>query len=227
MKKTIGHFLAQSSESFPIDCELLNSIQENSLMVEVLGNIAGDKTILMGCEGEENGAKRKEGFVFLRTQDYPNGEVLYYEGGNVNVGMYIKKQDISAIASGTEYPKAYTVRSLSPGIGEENYAWKDFTNIKTNKDLQEADIKHDLGIVEVGSIILWPGVLGSMPHNYAVCNGQVMDMNQYPLLFSKIQKRFTSGPTQGDEFLLPKLPSINVPGIGANEALIPYAIRLY
>ena len=54
--------------------------------VGIIGNLAGDKAILLGCTLTGGGTQRSEGYVFLRTKDHPEGEVLYWEGGPISGG---------------------------------------------------------------------------------------------------------------------------------------------
>ena len=92
MKQVYGRYLLQPNKDFPLDCETFDALQTNMHIISILGNIAGDKAILLGCEPEEGGTSRAAGYVFLRTQAHPEGEVLYWEGGNVAGGMYLKRR---------------------------------------------------------------------------------------------------------------------------------------
>ncbi|MCD8177989.1 MAG: hypothetical protein LUE98_11415 [Tannerellaceae bacterium] len=143
MKTTIGNFLNQEQSSFPHDCELYAGIQENMFLVAILGNIAGDKVILYGCEPFEDGTKRNPGYVFLRTHDHPEGEVLFWEGDSVSRGMYLCKQAVAVSVEEKEYPEAYTERTLRPGIGEEMYKWSDFRDLTNVMDLLEQLKAHE------------------------------------------------------------------------------------
>ena len=48
--ETIGNFLTQPNKDFPLDCDTLDMLQAGTALVAALGNIAGDKLILTGCE---------------------------------------------------------------------------------------------------------------------------------------------------------------------------------
>ena len=85
MKQTQGRFLLQPNRDFPADCEMLDYIQTNAHIVSIIGNLAGDKAVLLGCE-PLNETQRGEGYVFLRTKDHPEGEVLFWEGGSTSGG---------------------------------------------------------------------------------------------------------------------------------------------
>ena len=53
-KQVIGRFLLQPNKNFPVDCETFASLQDNIAIVQALGNIVGDKAVLLGCELEQN-----------------------------------------------------------------------------------------------------------------------------------------------------------------------------
>ena len=193
MKRIIGNFLTQPNQDFPMDCETLDNVQVNESIVSVLGHIAGDKTIILGCELTQGDTQRKPGYVFLKTKAYPEGEVIYWEGGVLSAGMYVKEEFVSVSDEGYVYPQAYTVRSLAPGIGSENYKWSDFKEIKTLiqlekmcQSLQETiDLMAPapLGIVEV-----WAGK--TVPAGYALCDGSQFRIEDYPGLYAAIGDTF-------------------------------------
>ena len=135
MNKTLGNFLTQANRDFPLDCETLDYLQKLAGLAALAGNIAGDRVVLCGCEVNDEGTRRNEGYVFVRTAGNPEGEILPWEGGSTTGGMYVRQEDMAVSANNTDYPKAYTRRSLAPGIGEENFRWEDFTDIRTIKEL--------------------------------------------------------------------------------------------
>lgn len=195
MKHTIGRYLLQPNKNFPIDCETMDYMQTNVSLLQILGNIAGDKTILLGCELEQNGTRRKAGYVFVKTKDFPEGEVLYWEGGNVSGGMYVNQETISIEAQGYEFPQAYTVRSLVAGVGSENFSWNNFKAFKTPRELEEYDRAQDLEIAKLappplGIVQLWPGK--SVPEGYEICEGQQLKITDYPALYAAIGTTFNS-----------------------------------
>lgn len=229
MKQTIGRFLLQPNKNFPVDCETMDALQTNIALLQVLGNLAGDKAILLGCEEEQNGTRRKAGYVFLRTRDFPEGEVIYWEGGTVSGGMYLCQEVIAVTAQGYEFPQAYTVRSLKPGVGSENYKWEEFSEAATTpalraeiKELREAISKMQgapLGIVE-----MWAGE--TVPAEYELCEGQQLKIDDYPELFAAIGTTFNraysaSGSrysTSAGYFRLPDLRGRFVVGYNPSDA---------
>lgn len=219
MKKINGNYTTQSQNDFPLDCETLQYMQDNRQMVEILGNIAGNKVILQGCVLNSSKTSRTEGYVFVKTKDYPSGEILFFEGGDTTSGMYLKKESISVEANAEPYPAAYVQRSLSPGLGEENYNWGDFVELtdKTNRALMlEVDsLKARIaGLIPapVGSIQMWPS--DNLPDGYHLCDGSSLSKDEYPSLFAVLGTTFGGS---GNSFKLPDMQGLFVAGKGANS----------
>lgn len=224
-KTTIGNFITMAGKSFPLDCETLADMQNNILLAYILGNIAGDKVILTGCQLQENGTKRAEGYVFLRTKDYPEGEILYWEGGGISAGAYLKKEDITVRPEGYEFPRAYIKRSLFPGIGEENYKWEDFTDLTTTRNLAEADKQLGAAIEKLappplGIVQMWAGgVTGSsLPDGYLMCDGAQLRTEEYPELYAVISRSYTPSSVPQGYFRLPDLRGRFVAGYDSGDA---------
>ena len=217
MDKVTGNYLTQPNKDFPLDCETMDYIAKNAAMVEILGNIGGDKVVISGCQISNGGVNRSEGYVFLRTVDYPNGEILRWEGG-VSEYMYVKKEDVSVVADGYNYPKAYTRRSLAPGVGAEKYYWGDFSYLSSNVELA-AKINHLQKQLEeivgepLGIVKMWAG--RSIPNGYLLCDGGEYSRtnDEYKGLYEAIGDTFnnakssngTSYVTDSDKFRVPDL----------------------
>lgn len=189
MDKVNGNYLTQANKDFPLDCETLDYIAQNAAMIEMLGNIGGDKIILSGCE--VNNLYRSAGYVFLKTKDFPNGEILRWEGGDRD-DMCVQKTDIGVVADGYDYPKAYTRRTLVPGSGvEESFYWKDFSTLKTNVELAKnvAELEKRINNVAgepIGVIKIWAGT-GDAPDGYLYCDGNAYSKNgEYKNLYDVI-----------------------------------------
>lgn len=218
--ETIGNFLTQPNKDFPLDCETLEMLQNNAALVAALGNIAGDKVILSGCEASANGSRRSAGLVFVKTRIYPEGEVLKWEGGDTTGGMYVKAEDVAVSAMGVDYPKAYTRRRLAPGVGAENYRWEDFKKPKTPAEMEKliSDLENKLTEAErrmqsepPGVVKMWAGV--KVPEGYALCDGAALRVSDYPELYAAIGTAFNNAvnyngsqnTTQSGFFRLPDL----------------------
>mgnify|MGYP001034405727 FL=1 len=198
MKTTLGNFLTQGNKDFPVDAETFDTLQQNQAVLAVIGNLAGDKAVLCGCEPEQGGSRRRAGYAFLRTKGFPQGAVLYWEGGSVSAGMYLKKETVAVEAQGYDYPQAYVVRSLAPGIGTESYAWTSMRDVSTIPELEQtiaalraevaANTPPPLGVVQ-----LWAG--SSVPANYSYCDGRALAISSYPKLYAAIGNIYNNGVT--------------------------------
>ena len=218
--ETTGNFLTQPNKDFPLDCETLDMLQHNAALAAALGNLCGDKLILSGCEASADGSRRGGGLVFVRTRSYPEGEVMRWEGGDTTGGMYVKSVDTPVSAMGVDYPKAYTLRTLAPGVGSENFRWEDFKKPKTPAELEEqiSDLRGKLTEAEsriksepLGIVKMWAGV--KVPEGYALCDGAMLRISEYPDLYATIGKAFNGAvnyngnqnTTQEGFFRLPDL----------------------
>ena len=219
MNKTLGNYLAQQNNNFPLDCETLEYLQNNVHMAEMIGAIAGNKVILSGCG--VSGSSRAAGYVFLKTNDFPQGEVLYFEGGDAShTTMYLDKTAIAVTANANPYPNAYTQRTLKPGLGSEQYNWSDFAGLsdKTNRQLLteiqalQAQIA-TLQPAPAGSIMMWPS--NNIPTGWALCDGSSYSRSEYAALFAVLGT--TYGSNDNSSFKLPDMRGLFVAGKGANN----------
>ena len=224
-KWILGNFLSQANKDFPVDCELFAALQSNQAMLAIIGNIAGDKTILYGCEPEANGTRRRAGYVFVRTVDCPRGEVLYFEGGATQRDMYVRQQAESVTSSGVAYPHAYTHRWLAPGAGDESYSWDDFKELRTVHDLAAYDAVQDRKIAllqptPAGVVQMWAGgvTAGALPTNYLLCDGAQLRQSDYPELYKEIGRIHTPSSVPAGYFCLPDLRSRFVAGYNSAES---------
>lgn len=219
MEKILGNFLAQQNNDFPLDCETLDYLQKNIHMAEMLGAIAGDKIILSGCG--ISGSSRAAGYVFLKTTDFPQGEVLHFEGGDAaHTTMYLDKTAISVTANADPYPNAYTQRTLKAGLGSEQYNWSDFAGLsdKTNRQLlaEIQTLQAQIATLQpapAGSIMMWPS--NTIPEGWHLCDGSSMSRSQYAALFAVLGT--TYGNNDSSSFKLPDMRGLYVAGRGANN----------
>ena len=163
--RTVGNFL--SKDSYPLDSNTLARLQDNDTLLAMLGAIAGDKIILAG--GEVTGNTYSEGYAYIKTEAYPNGEVLQFDAGQNSGFLKVDAENKSVTAvgeSGTEqavYDAAYTERKLVLCREYEDGAipWNDFkhltgkTNVELKQELDKALEQIRLLNNPVGGIIIW------------------------------------------------------------------------
>lgn len=219
MDKVIGNYTSQPHSNFPLDCETMEYIQNNQHLAEMLGAIAGDRVILSGCN--QVGARFMPGYIFLRTTDHPQGEVLAFAGGDKSfTHIYLDKTPVSVTANSDNYPNAYTIRQLKPGLGSEQYPWADFTVLtdKTNRQLlaEIASLRTQIASLQpapVGSIMMWPSA--TIPANWQLCDGSSLNRQEYAALFSVLGT--TYGNNDSSTFRIPDMRGLFVAGRGANN----------
>ena len=224
MERVIGNYTRQENRSFPLDCETLETIQNNIDMLGALGNMVGDKTILNGCEVKEGGG-RQEGYVFLKTSAYPMGEVLHFPGSSADSDyLHLATTSGDVIQGSVTYRGAYTTRQVLQGGGEEQWAWEELSapvdigavatalrsEMASLADYLERIKPSPLGVVEMycGS---------SIPENYAMCDGQALSISLYPELYQVLGTTFNTAATAPGMFCLPDLRGRFIVGAGADE----------
>ncbi|MFK7113380.1 hypothetical protein V3468_02885 [Flavobacterium oreochromis] len=115
------------SEGFPLETEVLADMQESFDIFNSLGNIAGNFSIISGCE-ETNGFV-SNGVVFI------NGEVLEFRGGNVSSTVIIVENRIKKEFENGEEKDVLFIRYATFGIGVSTYNWTDFKRPKSTVQL--------------------------------------------------------------------------------------------
>lgn len=223
-EKYEGNYLEQGNNDFPLDCETLEYIAHNRRMTEMLGAIAGDKVILNGCVSGQSG--RSSGYVFLKTQKYPNGEVLWFAGSTTqDTWLHVVEESVSVTSDGYQYPQAYSKRYLATGTGSERYKWADFAYLgtKTNKELAARvtaleTLVNGLKGVPVGTVEMWAG--GTIPEKYVLCDGRALRQSDYPDLYAVLGTAYNDKDGHAvvteSEFCVPNLMGRFICGQTAN-----------
>lgn len=181
MDRYIANYLGYSTNKFPLDCESMDYIQDNNSMAQIIGNIVGDKAFLYGCT--LSGSSYSPGYVFLKTNDYPAGEVLYWGGGTpTNSLVYVVTEGIDVKTPDNEsFPGAYHKRYLSSTAqaSSESYNINEFTYASANGPLY-------------GEIKIWSGNPSNIPDGYLLCDGTAYSKDLYPHLYSVIGTTFNN-----------------------------------
>lgn len=121
--------------------------------------------------------------------------MLYWEGGSISGGMYLKQAAIPVQAQGYEYPQAYVERSLAPGVGEENYKWEDFHEAQSLPELEAQIVALQTALAKIqrtplGMVEIWAG--SRIPDGYALCEGQQNKQSEYPELYKAIGSTYNN-----------------------------------
>lgn len=147
-----------STGGFPLDTDVLGAMQGAYSLFNQLGNLAGNKAIISGCDA--TGTSISDGIIFL------NGEILPFKGGAKGTSIIIKETTENRVfEDGATKPvivKRYaTFGSSTP---EKTFAWAEFKrfddllentekNIDFEKRLKALEIKKSP--VPLGLIAIW------------------------------------------------------------------------
>ncbi|OWP87526.1 hypothetical protein BWK60_03395 [Flavobacterium covae] len=115
------------SGGFPLETEVFADMQTAYSIFNNLGSIAGNFSIISGCE-ETNGFV-SNGVVFI------NGEVLEFRGGNVSSTVIIVENRIKKEFENGEEKEVLFVRYATFGIGSVTFYWSDFKRPKSTGQL--------------------------------------------------------------------------------------------
>ena len=164
---------------FPLSTNILEAMQSAYAIFNQLGNLAGNKAIINGCE--QLGNTVADGVIFL------NGEILPFKGGAIGTSVIIKEESESRVfEDGATKPvifkKYATFGSSTP---DKTFVWADFKPIKNLISLaQEKAEKTALKTAEdkiaelekqkpiIGEIKQGIFDLDNLPEGWFHCNGQ-------------------------------------------------------
>ncbi|PXY44534.1 hypothetical protein [Flavobacterium hydrophilum] len=115
---------------FPLTTRILDELQKISAVFNGLGGIAGDKTILYGCN--LTGSNVSDGVVYL------DGEVLAFKGGLVQTKVILKEDTENLVFENNESKTVIRTRYVTFGAGVNSMDWADFIRPKETKELEAA-----------------------------------------------------------------------------------------
>lgn len=141
---------------FPLETDTLDKMQTAYSLFNALGNLAGEKVIISGCQ--VNGNTTGDGVV------YYNGEIFDFVGGPTQTSVRIIEEQTSKVFENGVTKVTHTRRYIAFGAGPGSMLWSGFKSINPILDIQKA-------IVPVGMISLWSGSINNIPTGWALCDG--------------------------------------------------------
>ena len=112
----------------PLTNDLMQDIMSAIQLYDVLGSLAGHLTIISGCEITGNNVS--PGVVAI------NGEVFYFEGGNIVPSVYVHSEQILKTFEDQTDKVLILKQTVKFGSGAANYNWSDFVRLQTLKEIQ-------------------------------------------------------------------------------------------
>lgn len=161
------------SGGFPIKTQTLDEMQKSWTLLNALGDLAGNFSIIQGCE--TTGANVSDGVVFI------NGEVLEFRGSMVGASVIIVEEVTPREFKDASTKNVLYVRYAAFGSGVVSFAWADFKRPKTTVKLSEekaeqATVEALIARIElleakesnvpIGLIALWGGTFDSIPNGW-------------------------------------------------------------
>jgi hypothetical protein len=123
---------------FPVKAERLQELQTAYSIFNELGNIAGNLTIISGCNISGNNVSN--GYVFI------NGEMLPFRGAYIDEKVIIIQENSSKEFENGEMKAVHFERYATFGNGDTSWLWSDFKRPFATKE-----IPNDL-LAQLGSI---------------------------------------------------------------------------
>ena len=164
---------------FPLSTNILDAMQSAYAVFNQLGNLAGNKAIISGCE--QLGNTVADGVIFL------NGEILPFKGGAIGTSVIIKEESESRVfEDGATKPVIFKkYATFGSSLPEKTFVWAEFKSIKNLISLaQEKAEKTALKTAEdkiaelekqkpiIGEIKQGIFDLDNLPEGWFHCNGQ-------------------------------------------------------
>ncbi len=141
---------------FPLETNTLEEVQNAYSIFNALGHLAGEKSIIKGCEITGNTVN--DGVVFL------NGELITFRGGYIQSNVIIKEDITTKPFENGETKQVLYNRYLTFGSGIGAIPWSDFKQVNPIQKIQKA-------IVPPGLISLWSGSITTIPKGWLLCDG--------------------------------------------------------
>ncbi|CAA0249571.1 conserved hypothetical protein [Tenacibaculum maritimum] len=177
----------QELGGFPLETNTLTEVQKAYSIFNNYGSLAGNKTIITGCE--EIGNSVTNGFIYL------NDELLEFRGGTKQSKIIIKQEIQEVEFEDKTIKPVYYTRYAAFGTGVNAVKWSDFKKIHPLKSLMsriEKLEKFALPFSQGGSMVFWNKPANEIPEGWREAidwRGRVpvgYDINQYE--FNQIGK---------------------------------------
>lgn len=203
----------------PLKAERMDEVQKAYSIFNHLGNIAGNLTILSGCDVA--GTNVTDGVVFI------DGEVIDFKGSTLSASVIITESTVSKEFKNGELKPLHYKRQAQFGTGTGSYAWADFVRLDPIASLMlrlnELEKKSAV-FQEGGGMVLWnkPALdipagwvevvnwRGRMPVGYDVTQTEfntmgkqggskthTLSISQLPIVTPEVNTGFRKGSTLG------------------------------
>ena len=185
---------------FPLSTNILDAMQSAYAIFNQLGNLAGNKAIISGCE--QLGNTVADGVIFL------NGEILPFKGGAIGSSVIIKEESESRVfEDGATKPVIFKkYATFGSSLPEKTFVWaefKRFENLIENTE-KNLDFEKRLKALEtrkspipIGLIAIWGRPASeSIPEGWQECTDL---RGRFPLGWNPDDEDFNQLGKEGGE----------------------------
>lgn len=123
------NFKFLQTDGVPLTADLMDVVQQAYAIFNVIGDVAGNLTILKGCE--VTGTLVAPGIVVI------NGDVLFFEGGSIVQNVFINQENISKVFKNQQSKILIEKKTVKFGNASEVYPWSGFVRIETLRQISE------------------------------------------------------------------------------------------
>lgn len=164
----IQHFTGNGNQRFPLTTETLATLQQQIMLLQAFGYIAGSRYIV--CQSTAT----TDGCIFI------DGEILTLQGAPDDFINIVVADETLAIAgqfSGTVRTRRTAVYSATMATGGyiaadfQTLASADDTLVMSNAALSAALTEARRHVVPTGTIVMWSGAVADIPDGWALCDG--------------------------------------------------------
>jgi len=124
----MNKFNFNNTGGFPFELDSLDEMYQAFNLLNCIGEVSGDKTILKGCT--LTGSNVSDGVVYL------NGEMLEFRGGNKLTSVKIFEEAIKKDFENGEQKEVFFHRWVGFGSGAGSMPWADFKLVISLRELQ-------------------------------------------------------------------------------------------
>ncbi|MDB0600682.1 hypothetical protein PL373_05895 [Tenacibaculum maritimum] len=198
----MDYLLVNQTGGFPLTTNILNELQNASAIFNVFGKLAGDYTIISGCE--QVGSTIADGVVFFK------GELFPFKGGTKISKVRIKEiVESKNFQDGTTKQVVFK-RHVEFGTAVEDYLWSDFKKIDPLISLMnrlDSLEKKAAVYTQGGGMVLWNKPANEIPEGWQeVVNWR----GRMPVGFNPNESEFNQlGKTGGEKthrLTIPEMP---------------------
>lgn len=163
---------------FPMDVNVLDEMQTSYKLLNGLGALAGDLSIIKGCD--ISGNTISDGIVYI------NGEVLEFRSGVVSENVIIVEEPQTSEFENTEIHEILYIRYATFGVATTSYPWASFKRAFPTREIAGALAnKVDSGVMQAilnriatleaksavfqagGGMVLWNKPASQIPTGWA------------------------------------------------------------